>query len=124
MTGRSVGPGRTWHGVAMPQPSSAVLATFRVDLGREDQQRRLIDDVILPSVRKAPGFVTGYWTLDRDAGEGVVLVTLESAVDAAGLADAVRANAPNQARAGVDLTSIRIVEVVASATHPGTSPSV
>jgi hypothetical protein len=108
----------------MPQPSSAVLATFRVDLSREDEQRKMIDEVILPSVRKAPGFVTGYWTLDRDAGEGVVLVTLESAVDAAGLADAIRANAPNQARVGVDLASIRIVEVVASATHPGTSPSV
>ena len=107
----------------MPQPGSAVLATFRVDLTREAEQRKILDEVIVPSVRKAPGFVSGYWTLDRDAGEGTVLITLESAVDAAGLADAVRANAPNQARVGLDLTSIRIVDVVASATHTGTVPS-
>lgn len=107
----------------MPQPTSAVLASFRIDLEREAEQRTILEDVIVPSVLKAPGFVSGYWTLDRDAGEGVVLITLESAVDAAGLADAVRANAPNQARVGLDLVSIRIVDVVASATHTGTTPS-
>jgi hypothetical protein len=107
----------------MPQPGSAVLATFGVDLSREAEQRRFLDEVIVPAVRKAPGFVSGYWTLDRDAGEGIVLVTLESAVDAAGLADAMRANAPNQARVGLELVSIRIVDVVVSATHTGTTPS-
>ena len=97
------------------QPTHATLANFRIDLSREAEQRQVLDDVIIPSVMKAPGFVTGYWTLDRDAGEGTVLLTFESAADARNVAAGVEANAPNQAGAGLELVSIRIVEVVASA---------
>ncbi len=97
------------------KPTHATLATFRVDLSRAAEQQRILDEVILPSVMKAPGFVDGHWTLDRDAGESTVLVTFESAVDARSFAAGVEANAPNQAGAGLELVSIGVVEVVASA---------
>jgi hypothetical protein len=98
-----------------PQPTHAALARFRMDPSRPAEQQRILEDVIVPGVMKAPGFVSGYWTVDRDAGESTVLVTFESAVDANSFATDVEANAPNQSRAGLDLLSIRIVEVVASA---------
>ena len=98
-----------------PQPRHATLATFRMDLSREAEQQRILEDVIVPGVMKAPGFVNGHWTVDRDAGESTVLVTFESAVDAKHFAAGVEANAPNQVRAGLELRSIRIVEVGASA---------
>ena len=98
-----------------PQPSHATLATFRIDLSREAEQQQILDDVIVPGVMKAPGFVNGHWTGDREADEGTVLVTFESAVDAKSFAAGVEANAPNQAAAGLELVSIRIVEVVARA---------
>ncbi len=97
-----------------PQPTHASLATFRIDLSSEADQQQILEDVIVPGVMKAPGFVNGHWTVDRDAGESTVLVTFESAVDAKSFAAGVEANAPNQARAGLELVSIRIVEVVAS----------
>ncbi len=98
-----------------PQPTHATLAVFRMDLSRAEEQQAILDDVIVPGVMKTPGFVAGYWTLDREAGESTVLVTFESAVDARNFAAGVEANAPNQAMAGLELVSIRIVEVVASA---------
>ena len=98
-----------------PQPTHATLATFRMDLSREAEQQRILEDVIVPWVMKAPGFVNGHWTVDREAGESTVLVTFESAVDAKNFATGVEANAPTQARAGLELRSIRIVEVVARA---------
>ena len=98
-----------------PQPAHATLATFRVDLTRAAEQQQVLDVVIVPGVMKAPGFVTGHWTLDREAAESTVLVTFESAVDAGNFAASVEANATDQARAGLELVSIRIVEVLASA---------
>ena len=98
-----------------PQPTHATLARFGIDLSREAEQQRILEDVIVPGVMKAPGFVNGHWTVDREAGESTVLVTFESAVDAKTFAAGVEANASDQARAGLALRSIRIVEVVASA---------
>ena len=98
-----------------PQATHATLATFVIDLSREAEQRQVLDDLIVPGVMKAPGFVAGYWTLDRDAAESTVLVAFESAVDARNFAGSVEANTPNRARAGIELRSIRIVEVVATA---------
>ncbi len=98
-----------------PQATHATLATFRVDPSREAEQRRVLEEVIVPGVRKAPGFVSGYWTLDREVGESAVLLAFESAVDARNMAGNVRANAANQAAAGLELVSIRIVEILVSA---------
>ena len=99
----------------MAQATQATLVTFRMDPSREVEQRRALHDMIVPSVRSAPGFVSGTWTLDRDAGESVVLVTFEEIDHARDFAESVRANAPHQQAFGIDLVSLAIVEVVADA---------
>ena len=43
-----------------------------------------------------------------------MLLLFESAADAAVVVEGIRANAGNQARVGIELVSVRIVEVVAS----------
>jgi hypothetical protein len=99
----------------MSGPTHATLATFRMDLSREPEQREGLERMIVPGVRAAPGFVTGCWTLDRVTSESVVLITFDSREHAEALASNVRANAPSQAAVGIELVSIRIVEVSASA---------
>jgi len=99
----------------MAKPTYATLATFRMDLSREAEQREGLERMIVPGVRAAPGFVTGCWTLDRAAGESVVLITFESLETAEAFATGVRANAVHQEAVGIDLVSIRIVEVSACA---------
>jgi|SRR3954447_16228734 hypothetical protein len=101
----------------MTHPAHATLVTFRMDLGREAEQRDALRDVIVPSVRSAPGFVSGTWTLDREAGESVVLVTFDAIDHALDFAGSVRANAPHQQAVGIELVSIAIVEVVADASE-------
>ena len=99
----------------MSSPTHATLATFRMDLSREAEQREGLTRLIVPGVRSSPGFVTGCWTLDRATSESVVMITFDSIEAAEALANNVRANAPHQTAVGIELMSIRIVEVSASA---------
>jgi hypothetical protein len=86
-----------------------------MDLSREAEQREGLERMIVPGVREAPGFVAGCWTLDRVTSESVVLITFDSDEHAEALASNVRANAPHQAAVGIELVSISVVEVSASA---------
>jgi hypothetical protein len=99
----------------MTEPTHATVATFRMDRAREAEQKEGLRRIIVPGVRKAPGFIAGYWTLDRELSESVVLITFDSREHAEALAVNVRENAANQARVGIELLSIRVVEVTASA---------
>ena len=97
----------------MAHASHATLVTFDMDLRREAEQRGALHEVIVPSVRSAPGCVSGTWTLDREAARSVVLVTFDTIDHARDFADSVRANAPHEQAFGIELVSIAIVEVVA-----------
>jgi hypothetical protein len=99
----------------MTQPAHATIATFRMDRAREAEQKDGLRRMIVPGVRKSPGFVTGHWTLDRELSESVALITFDSREHAEAFAVNVRANAANQAAVGIELLSIRVVEVSASA---------
>ena len=99
----------------MTQPTHATIATFRMDRARETEQKEGLRRMIVPGVRKATGFVTGHWTLDRELSESVALITFDSRENAEAFAVNVRANTANQAAVGIDLLSIRVVEVSASA---------
>lgn len=65
--------------------------------------------------QSSPGFVSGTWTLDRETSESMVMVTFESKPDADAFAHNVRANAEHQSALGIDLVSLRVVEVSANA---------
>jgi NADH dehydrogenase len=104
-----------WQDHGMATPSHATLATFRVDLTREAQQRQGLDELIVPGVRRFPGFVTGHWTLDRTAAESIVLLTYDSLTAAESMADNIRGNADNQRQVGLELVDVRVLEVAASA---------
>src|ERR1700755_2574786 len=99
----------------MDSPTHATIATFRMDLAEEAVQRQGLHDFIVPSVRQAPGFVAGHWTLDHDSSESVAFILFDARDAAADFAENVRANAPNQVAIGIELLSIRIVEIAASA---------
>jgi hypothetical protein len=86
-----------------------------MDPARRAEQLQGLHDFIVPSVRQAPGFVAGYWTLDRENNESVAFILFDSGDTASSLAENVRANAPNQVAAGIELLSIRVSEISASA---------
>lgn len=102
----------------MTPPTHATLATFRVDLALEAEQRNGLERMIVPGVREFPGFVSGHWTLDRNASESLVLLTYNSRDAAEAMAENIRRNADHQRQVGLDLLAVRILEVSASASSP------
>src|SRR4051812_15026648 len=96
------------------QPTHATIATFHMDLGREDEQRAGLEQMIVPGIRNAPGVITGHWTLDRSTAESVVLITYDSSTAAEDMAANIRANAANQKAIGIELVSVRVVDVLAT----------
>jgi quinol monooxygenase YgiN len=100
---------------AMTAPTHATIATFRLDMSREDEQRRGLREFLVPRVRQHAGFLSGNWMLDREAEESVVVVTFSSRDAAEAFQKNVEANAANQASAAIELVRIRVLEVTASA---------
>jgi hypothetical protein len=99
----------------MSAPTHATLATFRMDLTREAEQREGLERTIVPGVRQFPGFVSGHWTVDRETSESLVLLTYDSLRAAEAMSENIRSNAENQRRVGLDLVGVRILEIAASA---------
>jgi hypothetical protein len=99
----------------MAPPTHATLATFRIDLSREAEQREGLQRMIVPGVRQFPGFVGGTWTVDRRTSESIVLLTYDSLGAAEAMPENIRGNADNQRHVGLDLVGVRILEVAASA---------
>ncbi|MBW3651376.1 MAG: hypothetical protein KY458_12490 [Actinobacteria bacterium] len=99
----------------MASPTHATLATFRMDLSREAEQREGLQRMIVPGVKQFPGFVGGNWTVDRQTSESIVLLTYDSLSAAESMAENIRGNADNQRHVGLDLVGVRILEVAASA---------
>lgn len=95
-------------------PSHATAATFRIDLEHEAAQREVLEKVIVPGIRSAPGVVSGTWTLDRDRSETLVVITYEAREAAEAMASNIRGNAENQRASGLELIEVRILEVLAT----------
>lgn len=93
----------------------ATMATFRIDPSRADQQRQGLHELIVPGVRRHPGFVNGTWMVDHDTATSVAVITFTSRETAESFRRNVQGNAANQAAAGVELVDIHLLEVEASA---------
>jgi hypothetical protein len=99
----------------MSEPTHATIATFRMDMSREDEQRRGLREFLVPRVSQHAGFLSGNWMLDREAEESVVVVTFSSRHAAEAFQKNVESNVANQASAAIELVKIRVLEVTASA---------
>jgi hypothetical protein len=88
------------------------MATFRMDMSREDEQRR---EFLVPRVSQHTGFLGGHWMLDREAHESVVVIIFSSRDAAEALPEERRRQRANQAAAAIKLVKIRVLEVTASA---------
>lgn len=100
----------------MSGPRHATLATFRMDLAREADQRAGLEHMIVPGVRRHPGFVSGIWTLDREDSTSFVMLTYDSLDAAEAMRQNIVDNADGQRAVGIDLVSVKVLEVSATAT--------
>jgi len=85
----------------------AVITTVTIN-DREAAESHLQEQVV-PGVKQAPGFVTGYWS--RKENSGLAMVVFESEEDAGNMAERVPSMLPD----AVTLENVDVREVVAHA---------
>ncbi len=90
------------------------------DLSHRPQSGRraetALERFIVPGVQRFPGFVSGHWTVDRDAAESLVLLTYETRAAAETMSENIIGNAESQRAAGLELVGVRLLEIAATAT--------
>jgi quinol monooxygenase YgiN len=64
---------------------TAVVGHVTIDPTRMDEAEQLLNEMVVPMVKEAQGFVSGIWT-HSDDGKGVGVVTFENEQDAAAFA--------------------------------------
>ena len=93
----------------------AVAGTWKMDARMREFQESALPSLV-EGVRQNPGFVRGFWSEDvDDPAMSVTFIVFETLDQARAFRDAVVANAPGQAEAGVERGTLRIVEVKADA---------
>lgn len=55
-----------------------VINEVTIDPGRQDEAEKLLHEMVIPSLKEAPGFVAGYWLRSDDGTSGMSLILFES----------------------------------------------
>jgi hypothetical protein len=93
----------------------ATVTTLRRDLSKADKQAESFRQMFERGFAEIPGFVAGLWTFDPEACEVVIIHTFDSLAAAEAFADMVRNRRERQAEHGLELVSVRVNEVMATA---------
>lgn len=91
----------------------AIVTTVSVDTTREADANALLANVVVPAVKATAGLAGAYWARTADHSEGMSVELYESEVDAQAAFPARQAGPPPGAP--VTVTSVRLMEVVATA---------
>jgi hypothetical protein len=83
----------------------------RVSISDVEAAQKGLEEMVVPRVSGAPGFVAGYWTRNADGSNGQSMLVFESEDAARAVADRLGENVPE----GVSLEGAEVREVVASA---------
>jgi hypothetical protein len=86
-----------------------------MDADRTAEQRRVLQERIVPSARQVPGFVSGYWTSAAEGGRSYSFILFDSEEAARGFKKTVESNTENQVRVGIGRNELMVVEIVAQA---------
>jgi hypothetical protein len=92
----------------------AVMVTVKVDTTREEEARKILQDVVVPTAQALPGFARGDWlrALDSDEGRSVLLFESEDAARSA--VEEIRSQGPPTG-APVTMESVTAYEVLVQA---------
>jgi len=83
----------------------------RVSISDAESAQKGLEEVVVPRVSQAPGFVAGYWTRSDDRSNGQSMLVFESEDAARTVAERIGDDVPE----GVTVESAEVREVVASA---------
>lgn len=93
----------------------SLVGIFKMDPSFRAKQRLELDERIVPFVKHQPGFVSATWSYDMADGRSFAVLIFDSERAARGMADYVRQQMARGNNAGVELDSLTVAEVEASA---------
>ena len=92
----------------------AVVGRWLMDPQRHEEQERRLKDEIVPAVKQAPGFLSGYWGRNADGVEHVSLLLFEDRPSAEGFAAYVSTDPEDRSQAGVEPDWFTVNEIIVS----------
>jgi hypothetical protein len=84
----------------------------RVSISDVETAQKGLEEIVVPRVKQAPGFVAGYWTRSDDGSNGQSMIVFESEDAARSVAEGMRTEETPE---GVSIESAEVREVVANA---------
>jgi len=97
----------------------ARVATLQGQSGRIDEVITTIQDVVLPAAKQLPGFLGGFWLVDRATTQGVGVTLFDSAENIAASRDTANQIRDRAAvQAGAQVSQFAEYEVLARAKPP------
>lgn len=91
----------------------AVVGQVSIDIARIDEAEAQLNEMVVPTVKGVPGFISGVWTHSAD-GKGVGIVTFATEADAKGFQDRMAAM-PMPPDGPVTMVSSHLARVAATA---------
>jgi heme-degrading monooxygenase HmoA len=89
----------------------ALIVEVNIDVTRQGEATQLLEEVVVPSVKAAPGFMSATWVRSEDGSRGLSLTIFESKQAAEA---ATEGRTPPEG-AAVTLARMEVMEIVASA---------
>jgi heme-degrading monooxygenase HmoA len=91
----------------------AVIGQVKIDQSREEEARKALSEIVVPTAKAMPGFVGGTWTRSMQDDRGISVLLFESEEAARAAADQMRQGPPPGTPA--TFVSADVFEVVAQA---------
>jgi hypothetical protein len=92
-----------------------VVGRWKMDLSQAEQQQAFLTERIVPSVSRAEGFVSGYWSRPGVDGVAHSFVVFADEASAAAFAESVRRDPHDRRTRGVHGDDLTIVQIAADA---------
>jgi len=91
-----------------------VMVQVKVDASREDEARRMLREVVVPTAKQLAGFAGGTWLRALQGGAGRSVLLFESEEEARAAAEQIRSQGPPSG-APVTMESVDAYEVLEQA---------
>jgi hypothetical protein len=93
----------------------SIVGIFKMDPSLRARQRSELNERIVPLVKHQPGFVSATWSYDTTQNRSFAVLIFDSERAARGMAEYVKQQMAQGNDAGVELDSLTVAEVEASA---------
>ena len=87
----------------------AMVGEVRLDPARRDDAEKLLNEMVVPAAKQAPGFVAGWWTRSDDGTTGRSMIIFETEEAARQMAEMAGSPPPDSPVTPVRMEVLRVL---------------